>query len=182
MIYIFDLDNTLLDSRTNALVYAKVIENLVSKGYDPLMINEEVKIIKAETLGEGRACASALCGRLECPSLYLFVLGSVVGERDSVTKLFDTFREMRREVGIVSSLDRRTLGFLLQRYGIKPGWVFCGGDKTSVQFWHSLKENHGLEPKSCRVVSDEALEAPRQLGFRTLRVEAPIDYRHLKLM
>ena len=189
MIFLFDLDDTLIDTK----IYAKIYPIIVSKVCSKLSINEDELFSKAASLGlkknkYGNYDSGELCNKLELLDLYYSVLEKEIEINDvlfsEVKEVFNSLKEKDSRIGIVSNSMLRTIKLYLDKYGLLVDFIFSsdytGCNKDSVKYWEKLIATEKLDPSSCVVIGDdynEDVEVPSSLGFKTFYLESRSDLK-----
>lgn len=193
-VFLFDLDDTLIDTKIYAQLYEPILRLIVEKK----KLTGESLDKKAAELGltknrYGRWDTGDLCRELGLLAEYYEELEKTIEIvpvlRDSVLDVFSKLREKKKKIGIVSNSMRRTIGLYLQKYDLLPdvNFVFSQDDaqcrKNDPVFWKKLIQKEKLIPKECLVVGDDPIddgEIPESLGFRTFLIKSSESLRELK--
>jgi HAD superfamily hydrolase (TIGR01549 family) len=183
MIFLFDLDDTLIDTKIYHKIYSEVIERVCSE----LEINEATLFVKASSLGlkknkHGNYDSGKLCKELELLDSYYFILEKAIKVNDvlfsDVKEVFSALKEKGNKIGIVSNSMLRTIKLYLDKYNLSVDFVFSsdytGCNKDCNEYWKKLIAAEHLDPSKCIVVGDdyhEDVEVPKSLGFKTFYLD-----------
>ncbi len=191
MIFLFDLDDTLIDNS----IYAKIYPLIVKKVCSALNINEEELFIKVKSLGlkknkHGNYDSGELCKKLDLLDLYYPILEKEIEVNDvlfsEVKKVFITLKEKGNKIGIVSNSMLRTIKLYLDKYLLEVDFIFSsdytGCNKACNEYWKKLIAAENLDPSNCIVVGDdyhEDVEVPASLGFKTFHLDSREKWKDL---
>ena len=183
MIFLFDLDDTLIDTS----VYAKIYPLIVKKVCSYLDIDEKELFVKAASLGmkknkHGNYDSGELCKKLDLLDLYYPILEEEIKVNDvlfsEVKEVFSTLISRDNKIGIVSNSMLKTIKLYLNKYEIKPDFIFSsdytGCLKDCNEYWKKLITAEQLVPPECLVIGDdynEDVTIPASLGFKTFYLE-----------
>ena len=183
MIFLFDLDDTLIDTS----VYAKIYPLIVKKVCSYLDIDEKELFVKAASLGmkknkHGNYDSGELCKKLDLLDLYYPILEEEIKVNDvlfsEVKEVFSTLISRDNKIGIVSNSMLRTIKLYLDKYSLSVDFIFSsdytGCNKDCNEYWKKLITAESLVPSDCIVVGDnyhEDVEVPASLGFKTFYLD-----------
>ncbi len=176
--YLFDLDDTLIDTKIYAEIYPAILQLIKEKGFD---IDEEAKKFNIPKEPHGRYDSGDLCRELGLLNEYYKILEEKIKVinvlHESVKEIFDQIKG--KKIGIVSNSMRKTIDLYLKKYGITIDFVFSQDDarckKNKEEFWKKLIEKEKLVPNECLVIGDNPLdddEIPKKRGFNTLLIKS----------
>jgi HAD superfamily hydrolase (TIGR01549 family) len=181
--FLFDLDDTLIDSK----IYKEIYPVIVEKVCFDLKINQEELFSKAESFGlkknkYGNFDSGDLCRKLNLLELYYSVLEEAIKVKemlhDNVLEVFSSLKEKGKTIGIVSNSMLKTIKLYLNKYEIKPDFIFSsdytGCLKDCNEYWKKLITAEQLTPSECLVIGDdynEDVTIPSSLGFKTFYLD-----------
>ena len=188
--YLFDLDDTLIDSR----IYAELYKPILNKVKTRLNITYKELDAKARELGirknsNGRYDTGDLCREMGLIELYYTLLERKIKATQVLRKrVLGVFKELRKNdkrIGIVSNSMRRTIKLYFQKYNLEKyvDFIFSYDDagcrKDEKHYWIKLIKKESLKPKECLMIGDslnEDVRVPKQLGFNTLLVKTSAEF------
>lgn len=191
--YLFDLDDTLIDSS----IYHALYEPVMRRVRKELNISEKDLIIKLDSLKIrknkiGNHDTGDACKRLGLLDIYYEELEKHIKIhhvlRDDVTGLFEHLRKNKKHIAIASDSMRKTICLYLDIYGLsdKIDFVFSAEDagckKDDGKYWEKLIEEHRLKPEECMMIGDneiEDVEIPRRFGFKTFHIKKEDDLKRI---
>lgn len=188
-IYLFDLDDTLIDTKIYAKLYPKIISMLGRK--KKLKGTELNKVAESFGLKKnkyGRWDTGDLCKELGLLDEYYKELEKVIGVEqvldDGVEQVFTKLKSSRKIIGIVSNSMHRTIQLYLAKYNLIKyiDFIFSSDDagsrKDKDSYWKKLIEKHKLKTNECLMIGDDGLEdikIPKKFGFKTFLIKNPAD-------
>jgi HAD superfamily hydrolase (TIGR01549 family) len=191
MIFLFDLDDTLIDTS----IYAKIYPLIVSEVCSKLNIDKEELFSKASSLGlkknkHGNYDSGELCNKLDLLDLYYSVLEKAIAVNDvlfsEVREVFSTLEKKGSRIGIVSNSMLRTIKLYLDKYNLKVDFIFSsdytGCNKDCNEYWKKLIAAENLDPSDCLVIGDdyeEDVKVPSSLGFKTFHLDSRDKWKDL---
>jgi HAD superfamily hydrolase (TIGR01549 family) len=194
MIYLFDLDDTLIDTK----IYSKIYPLIVSKICSDLDINEKELFVKAASLGmkknkHGNYDSGELCKKLDLLDLYYPILEEEIKVNDvlfsEVKEVFSTLVSRGNKIGIVSNSMLRTIKLYLDKYNLSVDFIFSsdytGCNKDSVDYWKKLIAAESLVPSECIVIGDdyeEDVKVPSSLGFKTFYLDSRDKWKDILML
>jgi len=192
-VYLFDLDDTLVDTKIYAEIYSTVLGMVKEK----LNINDELLEDKAEELGLeknkfDRWDTGDLCRKLGFLEEYYKILEEKINVlpvlHDNVQGVFSKLNAEGKKIGIVSNSMARTINAYLKKYDLNEyvDFVFSFDDagclKRSDDYWKTLIEKHNLVPRKCLVIGDDIrddVKMPKMFGFNTFLIKSSEDLKVL---
>lgn len=192
--YLFDLDDTIIDSTIYARIYPQII-SLIKFRFD-LTSNDLDH--KAQELGLkknkfSRWDTGELCKKLGLLKEYYAILEEQIKVspvlHNMVMTVFTNIKSRKKKIAVVSNSMTRTIQLYIKRYKLNNylDFVFSYDDaqsnkKNNEKYWVILIQKHKLIPKECLVVGDDSEQdrnVPRKLGFQTFLLKKPEDLRQL---
>jgi len=187
--YLFDLDDTLI----NTAVYEKIYPYVIKKIRLQFKLTEEMLDKEAEKMGlkrnkYGHWDTGELCKGLDMLDMYYQELERAI-EVDSFVDekalyLVSNLKMRGKRIGIVSNSMHRTIQTYLKKYGLARyvDLVFSSDDagchKDQDKYWSQFLTKFNLKASECLMCGDnveEDINKPRMLGFRTFHVLRPAD-------
>ena len=174
--YIFDLDDTIIDSSIYKKMYSTVIKELMqSLGMTEIEIQQSINKVKEEF---GKPDTFELAKRLNATEVYYKVLERYLRHTYSlktkeIPKLFKKIKDAKKRIGIASRSQERTIEMFLTRFSLMEYVDFIqSGNKESVSFWLSLEKKHNLDKEKTMLIDDSqpVLDTAKHVGFLTLNV------------
>jgi len=187
--YLFDLDDTLIDTSIYARLYPKIISLIERK---KTLKGAELDM-KAISFGLkknkfGRWDTGDLCGGLGLLEEYYAELETAIEIEsvlhDTVEGIFAKLKKKGMKIGIVSNSMQRTIQAYLTKYKLAKyvDFIFSSEDagcrKDNDLYWKKLIEKQQLKPQECLMVGDDELEdvqIPAKFGFKTFLIQKPVD-------
>jgi HAD superfamily hydrolase (TIGR01549 family) len=182
--YLFDLDDTLIDSKIYKEIYPEIVEKVCLQ----LSLNEKELFEKAENLELKKNKydnfdSGELCKKLNLLDLYYSILEKNIKIKEvlheNVLEVFSALRKNGKRISIVSNSMLRTIKLYINKYQLKVDFIFSsdltGCNKDSVKYWKKLITAENLDPKECLVIGDnylEDIEIPVSLGFKTFYLDS----------
>lgn len=188
--YLFDLDDTIIDTKIYAEMYSPVLDMISSK---KKMTLEKIDA-KAASFGLqknkfDRWDSGELCKHLGLLEEYYSILEmhiKVMPElNENVFKVFKRIKSKGGKIGIVSNSMERTIKAYIQKYALGEyldlvfSWDEANCKKRQVEYWESLAKKRKIKPSECLVIGDDPeqdVEVPAKAGFHTLLVKSPKDF------
>jgi len=177
--YIFDLDDTIIDSSIYARMYNELINELISNlDISEIELQKIITKLKQET-GKSKPDTYELCKKLNATEIYYKVLEKYVHhtytlKTKEIPKVFRKIKEAGKKIGIVSSSKQRTIKIWLERFNLSDYVDFIfSGDKKTVLFWITLERKNKIKKEDSLVIdnSDECLEIAKHTGYNILNVK-----------
>ncbi len=192
-IYLFDLDDTLIDTKIYAQLYQPILQiihrekRLSGKGLDAAA--KELGLKKNKY---GRYDSGDLCKALGLLEDYYQELEKQIKVspvlHDSVIDVFQTLQKRKKKIGIVSNSMQRTAQLYLKKYDLSKyvDFIFSQDDagcrKDNDAYWTKLIKKENLKVRECLVIGDNLEEdvfIPTKLGFNTFHLEEPSKLREI---
>ena len=177
--YIFDLDDTIIDSTLYARMYNELINELLSTlKISEIELQKVISRLKEES-GKTRIDTYELCKKLDSTEIYYTVLEKYVRhtfvlKTKSIPTVFRKIKKAGKKLGIVSGSQERTIEIILKRFSLLDYVDFImSGKKDTVLFWITLEKKHNLKKEDTLVIddSDKVLEVAGHAGFNVLNVK-----------
>jgi FMN phosphatase YigB (HAD superfamily) len=177
--YLFDLDDTIIDSSIYTRMYHKLIEGLLkSLKISKIELQQEISKIKKET-GKQRIDTFELCEKLNSTDLYYDVLETHIKhtytlKNKEIPTLFKKIRESGKRIGIVTNTQEKTAELFLKRFRLRSYVNFIQtGKKEALVFWINLEKKYDLKKENTMLIDDseEILDIARRVGYKTLNVK-----------
>ena len=174
--YLFDLDDTLIDTSIYREIYSEVLSKIKEK------TDVDIDSLGLKKNKYGNYDSGELCRSLGLLDLYYSVLESQIEVKevlhDSVLELFSLLRKKGKKIGIVSNSMLRTIKAYVDKYGLEVDFIFSsdltGCNKDSPEYWKKLIAAEKLDPEECLVIGDDKLEdveVPGKLDFQTFYLD-----------
>ncbi|MBW3016966.1 HAD family hydrolase [Candidatus Woesearchaeota archaeon] len=184
--FMFDLDDTLIDST----IYVKFYHPLMEKVKEKLKINDFELDEKAKELGLKKNKfnlwdSGDFCKKAGLLDLYYEELEKVIHVtpflHDNVEGILRQIKSNGVRIGIVSNSMQRTIKSHLKIYGLLKyiDFIFSADDagsnkKTTDIFWETLIEKEKLVPAECIMIGDDIegdINKPKKFGFNTHHIK-----------
>jgi FMN phosphatase YigB (HAD superfamily) len=175
--YIFDLDDTLIDTKIYAEIYPKILKLIKRKGFD---VDKKAKEFGIRKESHGRYDSGDLCRRLGLLEEYYGVLKQQIAIVDVLHDEVILIFSKLKKVGIASNSMRETIKAYLDKYNLTKYILFvfshddAGCKKNKIDYWKKLIAKEKLNPIDCLMIGDNSIddgEIPRKLGFKTLIIK-----------
>lgn len=187
--YLFDLDDTLIDTKIYARLYQKILSMIKSKkkltGTD---LDAKAASFGLKKNKFGRWDTGDLCRELGLLDDYYKELEKLIAVEqvlhDAVEEVFIKIKKNKQKIGIVSNSMHRTIQLYLKKYGLSKyiDFIFSSDDvgclKNKEKYWETLVGRHDLNPQDCLMVGDDELEdikIPASFGFNTFLIKNKKD-------
>jgi FMN phosphatase YigB (HAD superfamily) len=176
--YLFDLDDTIIDSSVYSRMYHDLLRQIVEQqGISEIELQKEITKIKNQT-GKEKVDTFELCKSLNCIELYYSVLERYVKNTYTLKipilpAMFKKIKDNKKKIGVVSMSQERTIRLFLDRFNLSKYIDFiASGDKTTVLFWIQLERRHSLYKEETLVIddSDDILKIAEHAGYKVLNV------------
>ena len=177
--YIFDLDDTIIDSSIYARMYNTLINELLKNlNIKEIELQEVISRIKEET-GKPKVDTYELCKKLNSTELYYNVLEKYVKhtytlKTKNIPQIFKKIKAKKKKIGIISNAQDRTIKLFLKRFNLIEYVDFIeSGNKDTVLFWVMLEKKHSLDKERTMVIDDsnEILDIAEHAGYKVLNVK-----------
>jgi len=177
--YLFDLDDTLIDSKIYQEIYNKILQKLKEKlNLNDLTLSKKLQSLKLDLNKYGRYDTGELCQKLDQLELYYEILEAQLKVKPlvqgQVKNVFISLHQKGKKIGIVSNSMRRTIELYLKKYNLKADIIFSSEDagckKREDTYWQTLIEKEKLNPEECLMIGDEYDEdilMAKKFGFKT---------------
>ena len=171
---IFDLDDTLIDSKIYARMYHELVEELLKNlKISEIELQEIITKLKQGT-GKTRPDSFELCRKLSATEIYYKVLEKYVRhtymlKNSSIPHVFKKMKESGKKIGVVSNSQEKTINIFLDRFVLSQYVDFVeSGNKNTVLFWVLLDKKHGFDKKEALIIddSDEILKIANNAGLK----------------
>ncbi|MFH1396631.1 MAG: HAD family hydrolase [archaeon] len=191
--YLFDFDDTIIDTKIYAEIYYNVLEMIKEKlNLDDKELEEKAKKLGFKKNKFKRWDTGDFCRELGLLDDYYMVLEDKIKImpvlHDNIVDLLTKLKEEEKQIGIVSNSMMRTIKLYLKKYELIEliDFVFSFDDakclKRNDNYWKTLIEKHNLEPRKCLVISDDInddVKMPKQFGFHTFLIKDSKDLKNL---
>ena len=185
--YLFDFDDTIINTKIYAEMYEPVLKMIKKK------LNFKDINAKAEELGLtknkfGRWDTGDLCRELGVLEMYYQILEKHIKVvpvlHDTIITVFKKIKKQNKTIGIISNSMIRTITAYLNKYKLHEylDFVFSSDDTESKKkeeiYWQKLIKKHKLKPKECLVIGDDPIqdeEVPNKFGFNTFIINDAKD-------
>ena len=190
-IYLFDLDDTIIDTKIYAKIYTPIL-NMIQKKLDlnNKQLDEKAKELNLEKNKFSRWDTGELCKELNLLEEYYKILEKQIKVMPVLHKtILNVFREIKKQnkkIGIVSNSMTRTIKAYLNRYKLNDyiDFIFSiddsGCKKRDEKYWKTLIEKKKLNPEECLVIGDDIIQdvkTPERVGFNTFLIKKPSDLK-----
>ncbi len=193
--YLFDLDDTIIDTKIYAQLCPKILFMIKSKkkltGTDLDATAASYGLKKNKF---GRWDTGDLCRELGLLEEYYQELEKLIEVlpvlHNAVEKIFKQVKAKKKTIGIVSNSMHRTIQLYLKKYGLSKyiDFIFSSDDagyrKDKDIYWKKLIEKQILKPQECLMIGDDELEdiqIPARFGFNTFLIKSPGDLEKVPL-
>ena len=176
--YIFDLDDTIIDSSIYARMYNELINTLLSElKISEIALQEVITKLKEEKNVQ-KADSFDLCYKLNSTELYYNILEKYAKhtytlKTKNIPVIFKKIKANNKKIGVISGSQLRTIELFLKRFNLLDYTDFIeSGKKDTILFWITLEKRHNLEKEDTIVIddSDEILKLAEHAGYKTLHV------------
>jgi phosphoglycolate phosphatase-like HAD superfamily hydrolase len=177
--YMFDLDDTIIDSAIYSRMYPEIIDSILSTVLvSKIKLQETISKIKEKT-GQEKVDTYELCKELDCVDLYYNVLEKHIRhtytlKNKSIPTIFRKIKAKNKRLGIVTQSKEKTAKLFLQRFRLDEHVSFiASGKKETIGFWIQLENKFDLIKNSTMVVDDrqDILDIASDVGFKVLNVK-----------
>lgn len=187
--YLFDLDDTLIDTAIYARLYPAILLLIEQKkGLKGADLDLKANSSGLKKNKSGRWDTGDLCKVLGLLEEYYAELENLIEVEpvlhDNVKRMFTKLKSNQKTIGIVSNSMHRTIQAYLIKYKLTRyiDFVFSSDDlgcrKDHDAYWKHLIKKQKLNPTECMVVGDDEFEdqeIPAKLGFNTFLITSPAD-------
>ena len=177
--YLFDLDDTIVDSTIYTRMYHKLIDELLnSLKISKIELQQAITKLKNET-GEQKIDTFDLCKSLGATDIYYKVLERHIKHTytlkyKEIPSIFKKIKESIKIIGIVTQSQVKTAELFLKRFRLFSYIDFIqSGKKENLVFWMNLEKKHDLKKENCLMIddSDDVLEIAKRVGYNILNVK-----------
>ncbi|MBT3721390.1 HAD family hydrolase [archaeon] len=177
--YLFDLDDTIVDSTIYTRMYHKLIDELLnSLKISKIELQQAITKLKNET-GEQKIDTFDLCKSLGATDIYYKVLERHIKHTytlkyKEIPSIFKKIKESNKIIGIVTQSQVKTAELFLKRFRLFSYIDFIqSGKKENLVFWMNLEKKHDLKKENCLMIddSDDVLEIAKRVGYNILNVK-----------
>jgi len=193
--YLFDLDDTLIDTKIYAKLYPQILFMIKSKkGLVGIELDAKAASFGLKKNKFGRWDTGDLCKELGLLEEYYAELERLIEIEpvlhDTVERTFSKLKKKGMKIGIVSNSMHITIQAYLTKYKLTKSvdFVFSSDDagcrKDNVIFWKKLIEKQKLKPEECLMIGDDELEdiqSPQKCRFKTFLIKEPQDLERIPL-
>jgi FMN phosphatase YigB (HAD superfamily) len=174
--YLFDLDDTIIDSSIYSRMHHELLAEIVSRlKMSEIRLQEHITELKEET-GKIRPDSYDLCEKLKCIDLYYEILEKYARhtyslKNPNIVNIFRKIKESKKRIGIVSNSKERTIQLFLDRFNLSQYVDFIeSGRKETVLFWIQLEKRHDFHKIETLVIddSDEVLKIAEDAGYKVM--------------
>lgn len=177
--YLFDLDDTIIDSSIYVRMYHKLIDELLdSLKISKIELQQKITKLKAQT-GTQRIDSFELCKSLNSEDLYYKVLEEHIKhtytlKNKEIPVIFKKIKDSGKSIGIVTNSQERTAELFLKRFRLRSYVDFIQtGKKEAIVFWMSLEKKYDLKRENTMLIDDseKILEIAKSVGYKVLNVK-----------
>jgi phosphoglycolate phosphatase-like HAD superfamily hydrolase len=177
--YIFDLDDTIIDSSIYARMHHELLTEIVKeKGISEIELQKEITKLKQQT-GKEKVDTFDLCKNLDCIELYYTILEKYARhtytlKTPTLPKIFAKIKAGNKKIGIISRSQERTIRVFLDRFNLSQYVTFVeSGKKDTVLFWIQVERRHSLSKAFTLVIDDseEILKIAQNAGYKVLNIK-----------
>mgnify|MGYP001576070778 CR=1 FL=1 len=180
-IYLFDLDDTLIDTRIYAQLYPVILSMIEKKKkMKSTELDQAAQSFGLKKNKYGRWDTGDLCRELNLLEEYYQVLEKQIKVmpvlHDTVISVFKKIKSKKKKIAVVSNSMHKTIQLYLKKSGLTKyiDFIFSSEDagclKDNDLYWKKLIETKGLNPRECLMIGDDELEdvqIPAKFGFKT---------------
>lgn len=187
--YLFDLDDTLVDSKIYQEIYNKILQKLKEKlHWNDVALSKQLQSLKLDLNKFGSYDSGEMCQKLGQLDLYYEILETHLRAKPmvqgQVKNVFLSLHQKGKKIGIVSNSMRRTMELYLKKYDLKVDFLFSSEDagckKREDKYWQTLIAKEKIEPKECLMIGDDYgkdILMAKKFGFKTFYLK---ERRRLK--
>ena len=185
--FLFDLDDTIIDSRIYAEIYQPILWMIKKRGID---VEQEVRKLGLEKNRFGRVDTGDLCKKLGLLKEYYHIFSKHLEVIPSLKKeIIPVLKKLKgKKIGIISNSMRQTIELYLNQYKLGEYFAFifsfedAGCKKHNDECWKKLIKMKSLNPKECLVIGDNPIDdekIPKKLGFNTFLIKESKDLKQV---
>ena len=176
--YLFDLDDTIIDSSIYRRIYSDVINAILSNVLvDKIKLQKTIDRVKKPD--SDKVDTYELCNELNCIDLYYKILEKQIKhtyniKNKSIPTIFRKIHAKDKRLGIVTQAQERTAKLFLKRFSLFEYVNFIySGKKDTVGFWIQLSKRFDIVPDNSMVIDDcdDILDIAKHVGYKTLNVK-----------
>jgi putative hydrolase of the HAD superfamily len=187
--YLFDLDDTLIDTKIYSEIYKDVIHNVKNKlELNDNELNKRAKKLRVTKNKYKQWDTGELCKKLKLLDEYYIILEREVKVQNVLKKdVIDTLNRLKgKKIGIVSNSMRKTIQLYIKKYNLTKqiDFIFSSDDakckKNKLNYWRKLIKKEKLDPRECLVVGDdieEDVKIPKKFKFNVLYIKRPKELK-----
>lgn len=177
--YLFDLDDTIIDSSIYVRMYHKLIDELLNNlKISKIELQKEITRLKNET-GKQRIDSFELCQKLNSEDIYYNVLGTHIKhtytlKNKEIPNIFKKIKDSGKRIGIVTNSQEKTAELFLKRFRLRSYIDFIqSGKKDALFFWLNLEKKYDLQRENTMLIDDseDVLEIAKRVGYKVLNVK-----------
>jgi len=191
--YLFDLDDTLIDTSVYVRIYPYILSKIKSEfKLTDKLLDEEMQLSGLKKNKYGHWDTGDICRALGLLDFYYQELEKAIAVNTWINKdvleLFVSLKKKGKRIGIVSNSMSRTIYTYLHKYKLSEQVDFIvsavelNQRKSEDFFWSGLINTHKLNPKECVMVGDDLQEdvnIPRKFGFNTFHLVRAEDLKRI---
>jgi putative hydrolase of the HAD superfamily len=192
-VYLFDLDDTLIDTRIYAELYKPILQLIENKtGLKDDELNNKAKQLGLKQNKYERWDTGDLCRELGLLDEYYEELKKLIAIvpilHDTVEKVFQELKNRGKRIGIVSNSMQRTIQTYVSKYQLTDyvDFIFSQDDvgcrKDNDNYWKKLIEREKLNPTECLIIGDdeiEDIEIPQKFAFKVYHLKDSSDLKEV---
>lgn len=190
-VYLFDLDDTLINTKIYIELYGPILQLIENRtGLKDAKLDEKAKLLGLTKNKYQRWDTGDLCREFGLLDEYYEILERLISVipvlHNTVKTVFKKIKTKGRRIGIVSNSMHKTIQTYISKYGLSNyvDFIFSEEDasfrKISDKYWKNLIEKEKLNPADCLVIGDnekEDVEIPQKFGFRTYHLKDPLELK-----
>lgn len=191
--YLFDLDDTIIDSSIYHTLYEPVMKRIEKElGLARQDITKKLDSLKIRKNKIGNHDTGDACKKLGLLDMYYEELEKHIKIhnplREEVKSLFERLKTDKKHIAIASDSMKRTINLYLNKYKLSDyiDFVFSAEDagckKDDEKYWEIIIEKHNLKPQECIMIGDNELEdilVPKRFGFHTFLIKGKEDLKKI---
>jgi len=177
--YLFDLDDTIIDTSIYSRIYNDVINAILSNvEVSKIELQQLITRLKTDS-GRQKVDTFELCKELNCEDLYYDTLERQIKhtytlKTKSIPTVFRKIKAANKRIGVVTQAQEKTAKLFLKRFSLDEHVSFiASGKKENLVFWITLEKKFDLVKENTMVIDDrdDILEKASQCGYKTLNVK-----------
>ncbi len=192
--YLFDLDNTLIDTKIYTIIYQPILTMIQKKKSLPLtQLHHKAALLKIKKNASGNYDTGHLCKSFNLLPEYYHILKQHLKKnptlKQHVLHLFKSLNQQHKTIGIVSNSMTKTIQLFLKTYNLTKYVTFIYTQenaklqKSHPFFWKKLSKSHHLKPSQTIIIGDNPKDdfmLPQRLGFHTFLIMNDADLLKIK--